>query len=709
MKNIKHIIGFVLFSTLFVLSSCKKDDIRETLPGLSVEQYFPNSGKAGTLVTIKGTGFGTRITDNIVEFSGVQAQVFSAQSTELVVLAPEAATTGKLTVKSRNQTVEVGTYTYQSLSLKKISPANGPAGSNIRITGEGFSSLKQPAKVTINDSVALVVNISDTLIVAKVPVGAGTGVVKVFVDDMESTGQIFTYQEISSIKPMTGGKGTKITISGEGFERVKENNKVFFNDKQATVLQASSDQLVVLAPEGIETNKVFVVINGQKTVSTAVFNVVPLPKIAAVSPLSGPVGAVITIKGSTFSPVKDENKVLINGKEVPLEKDPTSTDLVVKYPANIGSGKIEVIVNDQKVVGPEFINQDLGIVKVSPESGLAGTEVTIQGTGFSKDLLSNSVSFNGVRAQIVSATESSLKVIAPSNLSTGPLKVEVGNLSAHAPQTFRRSGVMTVIRDMTGLDFNYSKIVIDSQGNLYVSNLSSIRKITQEGASSVLASGFNSIMGMDILNDVIYVADGSIAKKVTLSGQVSILQTASLSPRNLSVDSRGNLYYPNSWSGIHKVTLPTGTVQSMNTGGASDKCRVAIAEDGTIYHGFDDYEGIINRTRPGERGLNWIGKFGAYGYQDGPISTAQIGYGITALKINSAGNLIIMDANNYAIREVDLREQTVSTLVKVERGFVDGDLSSAKWGSINDIAMDKEDAIYLLDVGQAAVRKVIFK
>lgn len=710
MKNLKHIVAFVLATTLLALSSCKKEDIAGgTTPNLNVEQYFPNSGKAGTLVTIKGEGFSEQMEGNIVEFSGAKAEVFSAQPTELVVLAPESGTTGKVTVNNGSQTVEVGTYTYQSLSLKKIAPANGPAGSNIRITGEGFSSLKQPAKVTINDSVALVVNMSDTLIVAKVPSGAGTGAVKVFVDEMESTGEIFTYQEISGIKPLTGGKGTRITVTGEGFETVKENNLVYFNDKQATVLEAAADRLVIQAPDGIETNKVSVVINGQKTVSDDVFSVVPLPKIATVSPLSGPVGSVITIKGSTFSTIRDENKVLINGTEIPLEEAPTGTELVVKYPTGIGSGKIEVVVNDQKVVGPEFINQDLGIAKVSPESGLAGTEVTIEGTGFSEDLLENKVSFNGIAAQIISATENSLKVIAPTNLSTGALTVEVGNLSAAAPQLFRRAGVTTITRDLTSLNNNYSKLVIDSQGNLYVNGLSSITKITQEGVMSTFASGFNSIRGMDILNDEIYVVEFNVAKKITMDGTVSTIQTAAISPGGLTVDSKGDLYYPNTWSGVYKVALPTGTVQSMNTGGASNKCRVAVAADGTIYHSYDDYEGIINRTLPGGRGTNWIGGFGMYGYQDGPVSTARIGFGPTALKMNAEGNLIIMDMNNYAIREVNLAEQSVSTLVKAERGFEDGDLSSAKWGQINDMAIDQEGNIYLLDAAQSAIRKVILK
>src|SRR5690606_30691303 len=163
--------------------------------------------------------------------------------------------------------------------------------------------------------------------------------------------------------------------------------------------------------------------------------------------------------------------------------------------------------------------------KVSPESGLAGTEVTIEGTGFSQDLLKNKVSFNGVAAQITFADEKSIKVIAPTNLSTGVLKVEVGGLSAEAPQAFRQAGVMTITRDLTSLDFNYSKIVIDSHGNLYVSGSSTITKVTPEGSTSVFVSGLSGIVGMDILNDVIYIADWNSVKKVAADGTVTTIPT----------------------------------------------------------------------------------------------------------------------------------------------------------------------------------------
>lgn len=214
--NIQSALYLLTAFLMLAFSACKDDD--EDGAGsqsqLKIESFYPNSGKGGTLVTIKGTGFSSDMNGNTVEFSGVKAEVFSAKEDEVVILAPSNGQTGAIRLNNGKQTLEVGTYTYQNLSVQRISPANGPAGTNIRISGEGFSSLQGPAKVLVNGKEAVVVNASDTLIVAKVPAQAGKGAIKVMVDNKESTGPNFIYQEIKGIKPLTGGKGTKITITG---------------------------------------------------------------------------------------------------------------------------------------------------------------------------------------------------------------------------------------------------------------------------------------------------------------------------------------------------------------------------------------------------------------------------------------------------------------------------------------------------------------
>lgn len=117
---------------------------------------------------------------------------------------PVGAASGNLDVKYRDKVLPIGTYTYQDLSVVRVFPTNGPAGSQIRIGGAGFGSVESPAAVYINNKKALVVSLTDTLIVAEVPNEAGTGAVMVKVDGKEAKGQNFIYQAIHSIKPLTG-------------------------------------------------------------------------------------------------------------------------------------------------------------------------------------------------------------------------------------------------------------------------------------------------------------------------------------------------------------------------------------------------------------------------------------------------------------------------------------------------------------------------
>ena len=62
----------------------------------------------------------------------------------------------------------------------------------------------------------------------------------------------------------------------------------------------------------------------------------------------------------------------------------------------------------------------------SPESGQIGSKVTINGTGFSTNLENNVVMFNGVAAEVISATQTQLSVIVPTNATTGKISLEVG-------------------------------------------------------------------------------------------------------------------------------------------------------------------------------------------------------------------------------------------------------------------------------------------
>ncbi|MBB2148290.1 IPT/TIG domain-containing protein [Pedobacter gandavensis] len=721
--NIQHkwnfSIGMMLFFLLFI-GACKKDKVEIPVLAFKIDSYYPNSGNAGTLVSIVGEGFGTDLPNYSATISGKVAEVISATSNTIVLRMPEGGSTGALSIKYGSQNFELGQYIYQDLSVKTVFPANGPAGSQIRITGEGFSSTAGPATVFINGKPALVVSVSDQVIVAEVPLDAGFGPIVVKVNGKEAKGQNFTYQAIASIKPLSGGKNTKVTITGTGFEALAVGNLVDFNGITATVLEASNEKLVVLAPDGVTTGPLSVNINGQKTAGP-VFKVVAAPSIQIVTPLSGPQGAEMTISGALFSTVLDENKVFINGVSVPVQSV-SESQIKLVLPGGTGSGLVKVVVNDQATDGPQFKDQTLGILSVSPDNGLAGTTVTIKGSGFSTNASNNKVYFNGLLTTVKTATENTLVLDAPVGLSSGDLKVVVGGQEALAPQDFRRAGMLTLAGGPNSDTFGgfMAGIAVDNSGNIYAADRMNgvVKKITPSGVVSILqANGanitFDTPYGIAIdKQDNIYVSDigRNHIRKITPSGQNSVY-VSGFAPGLMTFDNAGNLY-------VNIVAAYAG-MNKVNTAGSFTKvsgpfwpmAKAVVDADGNLYYvdSSSSSNNAVGRIAAGGGNETYFTGSSDPGFEDGVGFAARFNSIGGGLALYGPGKLIAGDKYNYALREIDIASKKVSTLVKLTSGFADGAFSKAKIGSMDDMAVDKDGNIYILDAQNKAIRKIFLK
>ncbi|WP_316822472.1 IPT/TIG domain-containing protein [Pedobacter gandavensis] len=722
----------IVFSLLLLtITACKKDKVEVAKIPLKVTDYYPNSGNQGTLVTIEGTGFSGNLAEISATFAGTAADVVSATATAVVLRAPLKGSTGELLLKMNGETLKIGTYTFQNLSLQHISPANGAAGAHIRISGAGFSSVAGPAEVFINNKVSLVVSASDTLLVVEVPEAVGTGTVKVKVDGKEASGQTFKYQAISGIRPLTGGKGTLVRISGEGFEEIAEGNYVDFNGKAALVKEATAGYLVVVAPEEVKTGPLSVTINQQK-ITGPVFTVVPPPTIVGVTPLSGPAGSVMTITGTNFSAITEENKVTINGKVLALSSV-TGSKITLLLPGNTGNGKISLSVNEQVVTGPEFKDQALGINKLSPENGLAGSVITINGTGFNPNATQNIVTFNGLPGTVVSATETSIVVKAPVGLSTGPLKVNNNGAEAIAPMNFNRAGIVTIAGGPgnTSLSLNNgrtSSLAIDRQGNIFVLEVGHhrIKKITPNGTVTLFAGSpvgqsgnkngngadalfaFGTNPGMDIDNEGnLFLSEGNgNIRKISPQGEVSNFAFGLGSVNKISFDEQGILYVLGSFNGGWRINKE-GLRTKLNLLSFLDEARPAVFNNilyKVYYEGFavDGYDLKTNQN------LNSIAG-GTWGYADG-IGRNAMFLNIKSMTADGLGNLIIADAGANAVRKLNLQTKEVSTLVKFAQGAIlDGAFTDAKVGNMGDMILDTEGNIYFIDVNNNALRKIFLK
>lgn len=717
-KNIKHCL-YGLAIALSLVAGCKKDKTEPVKEQVTVVDYYPNSGNQGTLVTILGTGFGNSMSEVSVTVGGVNAEVVSVTPTAVIIQAPSAAKDGDVVMKIGTISFPIGKYTYQELSVQKISPANGGAGTLIRISGAGFSSLSGPAQAFINGKPANIVSAKDTLLVIQVPANTTSGPIKVIVNGKEASGQSFRFQAIAAIQPLTGGKGTRVRISGVGFETLIAGNYVDFNGKAALVEEVAEDHLIVIAPDGVATGPVAVTILNQKIVGP-VFTVVAVPVILNVTPLSGPAGTLMTITGTSFSMIPDENKVLINGVNIPV-LSAEATKITLNIPGGTGSGKIILAVNDQQAIGPDFKDQSLGISKLSPESGLPGTRVTITGTGFNAVASQNQVTFNGTAAAVVSATASSLVVIAPQGFTSGPLKLVVNGLTAFAPADFNRAGVATIAggvgsTELTLSNYKTSSLVIDSKGNIFVLEADDhrIKKITADGKVSLFAGSisgdrgaddgqgaaatfsFGANPGMSIdRNDNLFVSDANSIRKVTPQGLVSTFATGLGNTLKSAFDEQEILFvqrgsFDGGWK-FDKAGVKTAI--QLSRSGYAEEVRPVIL--GNITYSADFSRSMVQ----------------SYNLTTGAAGTIAGGFSaISTVIADGVGNLYVSDMFNSTISKINIATKEVTIIAEFESGSnVDGSLTEAKFGWIGDMTIDKQGNLYVIDITNNAVRKISLK
>lgn len=726
----KQFLYFLFFAAVLA-AGCKRNDQDNVAPPLSVKSFLPNSGNPGTVVTIHGTGFSRTLDANAVTFNGTKATVLNANDTTLVVASPDKGATGAIAVTVNGHSAQGGTYTYQALSLHGMTPANGPAGTSVTISGAGFTSLDSPAVVTVNGVRAIVSSANDTTLIITIPVTTGAGPIHVSVNGQEADGPVFAFNAITAIKPASGNTGTQVMFTGSGFSTTASDNIIMFNGVVAKVLSATATTLTVVAPANVQTGPVSVTINGQKTAGP-VFTAVPAPVITTVAPLSGPVGAIVTLTGNYYSTLTDEDVITLNGTAVKI-LSATAKQLTFAVPAGATNGPIVLNVNGQTVTGPNYTVQSLGISSMLPDNGLDGTVVTIKGTGFDANAANDNLTINGLSIPVTAATDTTLTVTMPTGFTSGQMKLVVGSLTALSPK-FRKAGVVTFYTGDAVMN-NADGLVVDSKGYVYVSGNNQINKIAPDGSSYVVWAGsatengnvdaqgndarFFNISGMTIdANDNIYVTDGANAsiRKVTPDAKVTTLgKNPNFTPKYLTTDPQGNIYFGSDYSGVGRLT-PDGGVSVLFTNISPN--GPFVYHNGFFYIGSGN--GFIARLTLNVPGYTvFAGQNFNGGFADGPLGINRLNAPQSIVYDPVSNQLYFVDGYNYAIRSASIDDGTVTTITGAagtfnqgQSGYQDGTLGQALFnvGNNSPIAVDKNGNIYVIDGGfNARIRKILLQ
>lgn len=234
-----------------------------------IESFNPQRGIAGTLVTIQGTNFSKTSSENIVKFSGIPATVISGSSTSLIVEVPQSTHTGLVSVTANDLTGSSISHFIITPQITSIEPLTGVTGTEVQIKGAGFSPYNNDMKVLFNSVEAAIISTTTSSLTVIVPEQASKGKIRIEVlnEPVVSASDFNVFPKVTGLSSTEGTVGTDLIITGSGFSRTVSENLVQFNGIQATISQATVNQLVVKVPNGATSGLVTVTVNNLTAVA----------------------------------------------------------------------------------------------------------------------------------------------------------------------------------------------------------------------------------------------------------------------------------------------------------------------------------------------------------------------------------------------------------------------------------------------------------
>lgn len=397
----------------------------------------------------------------------------------------------------------------------------------------------------------------------------------------------------------------------------------------------------------------------------------------------------------------------------------------------------------------------LTISSISPETGPVGTAVTITGTGFSTALNENEVIINNKPARVTAATPTSLTVVIPARAGSGKFIIRAKGKTAES-STFDHVVTATVttlagstrgFADGTGTNAMFSEIpqiAVAPDGSLYVTDQSNdkIRKITPSGVVSTFAgstrghtdgvgTGAQFTIPSGIVlgsNGIFYVTDFHTIRTITADGTVNTLAgstsgsadgtgtNASFSgPFNVTRSLDGNLFITDTYNHKVRKITPDGTVSTLagSEAGYADgpgaQARflhprgITIGKEGNLY--VVDLHYKIRKITP--EGVVSTIAGGEMGDADGNVTTAQFNDPFS-LAIAPDGTMYIADSDNHRIRMIS-PDGKVTTLAGSEKGYIDGTGTQAKFHWPSALALASDSVLYVSEVGNYKIRKILLR
>ncbi|MFB9865646.1 DUF7619 domain-containing protein [Rufibacter immobilis] len=341
------------------VSEEKQLSAQQVIVSPSISGLTPDRGRAGTLITLSGKNFSPVPTQNQVTFNGILAQVVTARVSELKVLAPSGAFSGKVKVVTPDGAASSSSdfTVFQPPTFISISPREAVPSQVITITGTHFSPETLQDTITFGGVAARVLEASEDQLKVEVPQNVFSARIqlKTLGGQVESKELFRVWHPplVTWFSPAKAKTGTIVLLDGFHFAEEADRNTVLFGNAVAQVIEAAGGKMSVRVPANASSGKIQVRTLGGVAFSTADFTFLPAPEVSSFTPSAGNAGTPVTISGRNFNADNQADTVYFSGQPAKVLRA-SPTELLVLAPKGVTSGPLSVVGAGGRVIPGEF-------------------------------------------------------------------------------------------------------------------------------------------------------------------------------------------------------------------------------------------------------------------------------------------------------------------------------------------------------------------
>ncbi|MEU4994834.1 NHL repeat-containing protein [Streptomyces sp. NPDC021622] len=253
-----------------------------------------------------------------------------------------------------------------------------------------------------------------------------------------------------------------------------------------------------------------------------------------------------------------------------------------------------------------------------------------------------------------------------------------------------------------------TRIALDSDGNLYIAD-----------------SGNNRVRRVDAQTQTITTVAGHYHGDYFAGDGGPAVEAYLVRPNGVAVDSEGNLFIADTKNNrVRRVDAATQTITTVagngNEGYGGDDGPaveaalnfprdVAVDSEGNLYIA-DQWNRRVRRVDAATQTITTVAGDGSSGFagDDGPAVKARLDRP-TGVAVDSEGNLYIADTENHRVRRVDAVTETITTVAGDGTEAFAGDGGPAVEAALDtpgDVVVGSGGSLYIADTDNNRIRKV---